>query len=62
MKCKTRSIIDFTTVHIRRTASFCYGRHYGTVSLLKIQRSYTAVQNYIIKLSDTADGNTRLLT
>jgi hypothetical protein len=62
MRCETCSVIDFTTFHIRRTASLCYGSHYDNVSLLKIQRSYTAVGNYISKLSDTADGNTRLLT
>ena len=62
MRCETCSVIDFTIVHIRRTTSFCYGSHYDTVSLLKIRRSYTAVDNYISKLSDTADGNTRLLT
>jgi len=62
MRCETRSVIDFTTVHNRRTASFCYGSHYDIVSLLKIQRSYTAWDNYISKLSDTVDGNTRFLT
>lgn len=62
MRCETRSVINFTIVHIRRMASFCCGSHYDTVSLLNIQRSYTAVDNYISKLSDTADGNTRLLT
>jgi len=62
MRCETCSVIDFTILHTRRTASFRNGSHYDTVLLLKIQISYTAVDNYISKLSDTADGNTRLLT
>lgn len=62
MRCETCSVIDFTTVHITRTTRFCYGSNYDTVSLLKIQISYTAVDNYISKLGDTDDGNTRLLT